>query len=159
MMLEVFVYIETNKYGAKGFDLPVPVPQIKQALGVPENEEMIYRITEWDCPFKLSEYENLDRLNAIINTINEYSNLSERDCVKTIIDNFGLTVDEFVEKLPDFVVLPARDEEELGYCLVENGVYETSDDLLPYILYEKIGKDWATNVSGVFYKNGFIYLK
>lgn len=158
-MLEVFVYVETNRYGAKGFNLPVPVSQMKQALGVPDNEEMIYRITEWDCPFKLSEHENLDRLNAIINTINEYANLSERDCVKTIIDNFGLTVDEFVEKLPEFVVVPAKDEEELGHYLVDNGVYEVPDNLAPYILYADIGRDWSVNVSSVFYKDRFIYLK
>lgn len=159
MMLEVFVYVETNRYGAKGFNLPVPVSQMKQALGVPENEEMIYRITEWDCPFKLSEHESLDRLNAIIDTINEYADLSERDCVKTIIDNFGLTVDEFVEKLPEFVVVPAKDEEELGHYLVDNGVYEVPDSLAPYILYADIGRDWAINVSSVFYKDRFIYLK
>ena len=158
-MLEVFVYVETNRYGAKGFNLPVPVSQMKQALGVPDNEEMIYRITEWDCPFKLSEHENLDRLNTIINTINEYANLSERDCVKTIIDNFGLTVDEFVEKLPEFVVVPAKDEEELGRYLVDNGVYEVPDNLAPYILYADIGRDWSVNVSSVFYKDRFIYLK
>ncbi|MCJ0537378.1 antirestriction protein ArdA [Enterococcus cecorum] len=159
MMLEVFVYLETNRYGAKGFNLPVPVSQMKQALGVPENEEMIYRITEWDCPFKLSEHESLDRLNAIIDTINEYADLSERDCVKTIIDNFGLTVDEFVEKLPEFVVVPAKDEEELGHYLVDNGVYEVPDNLAPYILYADIGRDWSVNVSSVFYKDRFIYLK
>ena len=158
-MLEVFVYVETNRYGAKGFNLPVPVSQMKQALGVPENEEMIYRITEWDCPFKLSEHESLDRLNAIIDTINEYADLSERDCVKTIIDNFGLTVDEFVEKLPEFVVVPAKDEEELGHYLVANGVYEVPDNLAPYILYADIGRDWSVNVSSVFYKDRFIYLK
>lgn len=142
-MLEVFVYVETNRYGAKGFNLPVPVSQMKQALGVPENEEMIYRITEWDCPFKLSEHESLDRLNAIIDTINEYADLSERDCVKTIIDNFGLTVDEFVEKLPEFVVVPAKDEETLGMALCDEGYYDVPEELNWFIDYEKMGKEWV----------------
>lgn len=50
------------------------------------------------------------------------------------------------------------DEEKLGYSLVDMGYFEIPDNLVNYIDYEAVGRDYAINSSGEFAIDYFIEL-
>lgn len=102
-----------------------------------------YFITDYDLPFDIGEY---DFPLAITEKYIELSDYFEypREVVKVIAENLGCEIN-IIELDNDIL---GSDEEKLGYALVDKGYFEISDNLINYIDYEAIGRDYLINSSG-----------
>lgn len=112
-----------------------------------------YFITDYDLLFDIGEYEFPQAI------IEKYSDLSDylgypREVVKVIAENLGSEI--HIIELDNDVL--GSDEEKLGYSLVDMGYFEIPDNLVNYIDYEAVGRDYAINSSGEFAIDYFIEL-
>lgn len=109
-----------------------------------------YFITDYDLPFDIDEY---DFPQAITEKYSELSDYLEypREVVKVIAENLGSEIN-IIELDNDIL---ESDEEKLGYALVDMRYFEMPDNLINYIDYDKIGKDYILGSSGEFSTSGF----
>ena len=111
--------------------------EVQEMLG--SNEE--WAIHDYEAPFNISEYEDLDKLNTIAE---KYQELDDQDIKKInyLIDNNGSTFDEAIEKYEDVDLYEDMSLEDMAYELVENGCFgEINPTIANYIDYEAIARD------------------
>lgn len=120
-----------------------------------EYEEFFF--TDWECDFEhdLGEYENIEHINEIVETLKDWDEDTFRaacevwgfnEVVNNGCDNYNLYSD-------------VNDDYDLGYYwIVESGCYDLNNmgNLANYIDYEAFGRDVAIESSGDYSTYGWI---
>lgn len=121
--------------------------EILQSIGVDEAHE--YFIPDYEyAPDFLGEYESLEHLTEVADAVDEYG-IDVFNAVYSNIGDFEQTRDVLEDR--DFVIYDASDDEELGQCLADEGILgEIPEQLVNYIDYEAIGRDFAIETCGSF---------
>jgi len=103
-----------------------------------ENE---YAIHDYEAPFKISEYESLDNIAAMI----EFSNLDEHDQDKAayLFDTGNYSaLQDCIDNVDDCIYYPGMSLVEVAEELVDSGFFgEISQSIQNYIDYEAIARD------------------
>jgi len=102
-----------------------------------------YFITDYDAPFPIGEYDFPQSLAEKYDKLREYMSYPE-EVVRYIADFDGKEVN--IIHLSGSENLSKH--EKVGYSLTALGYYEVPRNLLSYIDYEKLGKDFLINSSG-----------
>jgi len=142
---EMRIYIadlaEYNAGNLKGIWIDLPNAnlwnEVQEMLGT--NEE--WSIHDYDLPFSISEYEDLDELNTLAE---KYEDLDETDIKKInfLIENNGATFDQAIESYEDTEIYEDMTMKDLAYELVDQGCFgEIPDHLACYIDYDAIAND------------------
>lgn len=110
-----------------------------------------YFITDYDAPFTIGEYDFPQKLAEKYDSLSKYMSYPT-EVVRYIADCDGKEVNIIhlggSENLSKY--------EKVGHSLVALGYYEVPRNLLSYIDYEKLGKDFLINSSGDVVGNYFI---
>lgn len=166
MVKEIKIYVanlsEYNNGNRLGywFTLPTAKQQIFRALKIGQQgfgEEWI--ILDYEAPFKIGEYESIDKLNDYAKKIEELpdfllANLDEAldyEALEEILDNRGENF-EFHKGVYSERDL-ALDVVEFNYGDISN---VPSDLLQRYFNYDAFGKDLNIEMSGFFGKGGYV---
>ena len=96
-----------------------------------------YFITDYDLPFDIGEYDFPQAITEKYSKLSDYLEYP-REVVKVIAENLGSEIN-IIELDNDML---GSDEEKLGYALVDRGYFEIPDNLINYIDYEAIGKEY-----------------
>lgn len=99
-----------------------------------------YFITDYDLPFDIGEYEFPQTITEKYSELSDYLEYP-REVVKAIAENLGSEI-HIIELDNDIL---GSDEEKLGYALVNIDYFEIPDNLINYIDYEAIGRDYDLN--------------
>lgn len=102
-----------------------------------------YFITDYDAPFSIGEYDFPQSLAEKYDNLREYMSYPE-EVVRYIADFDGKEVN--IIHLGGSENLSKH--EKVGHSLTALGYYEVPRNLLSYIDYEKLGKDFLINSSG-----------
>ena len=112
--------------------------EVKEMLG--SNEE--WAIHDYELPFSISEYEDLDELNTLAE---QYQDLDDQDIKKInyLIDHTGADINEALDQYNLVDIYEDMSYEDLAYELVDSGCFGDMPDnaLKNYIDYEAIGRD------------------
>ena len=85
----------------------------------------------------------------------------ELEVVEAYLESTGDTLEEALNCIEtgDYSMYDARDEEELGYYIVEQGLFGVGvpEALQDYVDYEAIGRDFVLTSGGTFYGD-FYYI-
>lgn len=119
-------------------------------------EEMLAGDEEWaihdyEAPFNISEYENLDELNEAAELDEDY----DLPRLAYLVDQ-GYDLDYALEHYEDVTFYPNMNLEDVAVSLVEEGIFGTiSQSVLIYFDFEKLGRDlgydgYDEQDSGVF---------
>ncbi|EJV6890117.1 antirestriction protein ArdA [Enterococcus faecalis] len=166
MTKEIKIYVanlsmyNSGKILGNWFTLPIAKQQIFRALKIGQEgfgEEWI--ILDFEAPFKIHEYESIDKLNDYAEKIEELpnfllTNLDEAldyEDLEEILNNGGENFNIYED---------ANTEEELGYAVVEQ-IYGSvsnvpSDCLERYFNYRSFGRDVSIESSGFYGVGGYI---
>lgn len=101
-----------------------------------------YFITDYDLPFDIEEYDFPQAITEKYNELSDYLKYP-REVVKMIAENLGSEIN-IIELDNDIL---GSDEEKLGYALVDMGYFEIPDNLVNYIDYGAIGRDYKLEKS------------
>lgn len=142
------------------FELPVSKHQIFRALKIGQEgfgEEWI--ILDYEAPFKICEYESIDKLNHYAEKLEKlpdflFANLEEAmdyENIEEILENDGENFRFYADVSGD---------EDLGHRMVED-VYGSVSSLPHEVLenyfnYEAFGRDIELETSGFYGRNGYI---
>lgn len=110
-----------------------------------------YFITDYDLPFDIGEYDFPQAISEKYSELNDYLEYPG-EVVKVIAENLNSEV-SIIELDNDIL---GSDEKKLGYAIVDMEYLEIPDNLINYIDYEAIGRDYAMDVGGEFIRNYFI---
>ena len=117
-----------------------------------------YFITDYECDFyDVGEYENIDRLNEIAQTIDDLDEY-EQEIVKALMSD-GFSLDEAIEKKDDCIYWSDCDSmTDVAYRYIdETCMFEGMPDLLTrYFDYESFGRDLGLDGHWVATDNGYI---
>ena len=135
---------EYNNGTMKGIWIDLPCDDIhatvKEMLG--SNEE--WAIHDYELPFKISEYEDLDSLNEITEKL---VTLDDTDTAKIefLMWN-GETIERSLELYEDVEMYESTTLEDLAEMMIDEGLFGEIPDLISnYIDYEKLGRDLSVD--------------
>lgn len=126
-------------------ELPVDDFQpILDRIGINDEYEEWF-ITDYEAPFEIGEYDDIDELNEIAEAIENF-NATELEVLKTYEEN-GYDMQTAIEKVRDndYFYLQASNEEDLAYAYIESiGNLDdavSKEDQERYFDYESFGRD------------------
>lgn len=115
--------------------------------------------TDWDCDFDidLGEYGNIDKLNELAETINNWAD--DEDLLKAACELWN--IEYILNNSPDEYILYSdiHTDYDLGYYWInDSGCYnlDKMGNLVNYIDYESFGRDIRLESDGGFTKLGFV---
>lgn len=119
-------------------------------------EEMLDGDEEWaihdyEAPFSISEYENLNRLNEAAELDDDY----DLPRLAYLVDE-GCDLENALQNYQDVTFYPDMNLEDVAVSLVEEGVFGTiPENILIYFDYEKLARDlgydgYVEQSAGVF---------
>jgi antirestriction protein len=115
--------------------------ELSQILG--KDEE--YFITDYEAPFSICEYENLEKLNCFVA---EFSGLNDHDQQKVIylINDCGVERDEALQQYEDVTFYEGMTLKDVAYELVNEGSFgDIPETIKSYIDYEKLANDLSVD--------------
>lgn len=143
----------------KWIEFPIKEDELEevfQEIGINDEYEE-YFFTDWDCDFdhEFSEYESIENINTIVETINEW----DEDTFNAACEIWGLNY--IIDNDPCYYNLYSdiNDCYDLGYYwIVESGCYDLKNmgNLANYIDYESFGRDVEIEADGGFSSYGWI---
>ena len=117
-------------------------------------------ITDYECDFyNVGEYENLDSLNEMAETIDGLQDY-EMDIVKALI-NEGYSLEDALDKKDDCILWSGcYDMTDVAYQYVEECdlLHDVPDSLKNYFDYEAFGRDLSFGAHWIATDNGYIEL-
>lgn len=132
---------------------------ILDRIGIDEEYEEWF-ITDYEAPFEIGEYDNIDELNEIAEAIENFD-ATELEVLKTYEEN-GYDMQTAIEKVRDndYFYLEASNEEDLAYAYIDaigdldSAVSKENQER--YFDYEAFGRDLSYD----FYQtdNGYVQL-
>ena len=102
-----------------------------------------YFISDYDVPFSISEYSFPQALAEKYDCLEDYMSYPD-EVIQYIDDNDEKEVTLINLEGSDYL----NEHEKLGHSLVALGYYDVLDNLLIYLDYEKLGKDFFINTGG-----------
>ncbi|EGO5146799.1 antirestriction protein ArdA [Enterococcus faecalis] len=163
---EIRIYVanlsmyNSGKILGNWFTLPIAKQQIFRALKIGQEgfgEEWI--ILDYEAPFKIHEYESIDKLNDYAEKIEELPNfllanleeVLDYESLEEIIYNKGENF-EFHEGV--------NSERDLAFAIIDytyGGISNVPAELLQrYFNYDSFGRDLNIGMSGFFGKGGYV---
>lgn len=140
-------------------ELPATEEEIEaamDAIGINEYYEE-YFITDYECDFlEIGEYDNLDELNEIAETLDDLDEW-ERDIVKALI-NEGYELQDAIDTVPDCIVYDnCNDMSDVAYQMYEEGLLgEIPEHLINYIDWEAYGRGISFDGHWIATDTGYI---
>lgn len=127
----------------KWFDLPNDVPEmVKEVMtlpgSAPGDEE--WAIHDYEAPFEIEEYDNLDDLNELAERLESLDEDYDLPRVLFLVNTIGMEWSEALDSYEDVTFYPDMTLEDLVYEFLEEGIY-SPESLEYYIDYEAIGRD------------------
>lgn len=142
-------------------ELPVTKEELEKVferIGINEEYEE-YFITDYECDFgyQVGEYENLESLNELAETLDELEEDEER-VVKAAIE-YGYTLDEAIETANngDYRIYSnCNDMTDIAYQVVEECGYldKVPETVSRYFDYESFGRDLGIEGTFIFLEDG-----
>lgn len=125
----------------KWIDLPMDddelSSEVKSVLGSDEE----YFITDYESPFSLGEYENINDLNAFAEKLDEMDG-HDTEKVAYLLEHIGLDRDEALEQYEDVDFYPNMTLSEVAEEVVDKGLLgEIPENIKNYLDFEKLGRD------------------
>lgn len=117
-------------------------------------------ITDYECDFyRVNEYENLESLNEMAETIDDLQDY-EMDIVKALI-NEGYSLEDALDKKDDCILWSGCNSmTDVAYEYVEECdlLHDVPDSLKNYFDYEAFGRDLSFDAHWIATDNGYIEL-
>ena len=136
-------YIEGELVG-EWFDLPCDMNEVANVIGL-NNQYEEYAIHDYEAPFKIGEYDSIDKLNEIQESININVDAELFPFIETIAEQwFNGDILEMCESMDDITVyIDCMTIEDVAYVIVENsGMLDScSDEIKRYFDYSAFGRD------------------
>lgn len=137
----------------KWLELPASDEEIEEALneiGINENYEE-YFITDYEAPFKIGEYDNLDEIN---DKAEQYESLCleyDSEAIDALLDEY-YTLDE-LEDLEFYIHYNVDSMSDIAYEYVHEcyDIDNMMGNLSSYFDYEALGRDMKLEGNYVFY--------
>ena len=125
----------------KWIDLPMDDDElnneIRSVLG--QDEECF--ITDYESPFNLDEYENVNDLNDLASQLDELDG-HDTEKIVYLLENIGLDRDEALKQYEDVDYYPNMTLSDVAEEMVDEGLFgEISENIRPYLDFEKLGRD------------------
>jgi len=111
--------------------------EVQEMLG--SNEE--WAIHDYEAPFNISEYEDLNKLNTIAE---QYQELDDQEIKKIsyLVDYQGETLERSLELYEDVSIYEDTSYLDLAYEQVDEGLFgDVPSHLVNYLDYEMIARD------------------
>jgi hypothetical protein len=137
------------------FDLPVSVERVYRKLGLDDGDE--YAITDYESPFPIGEYEDLDELNELAELLGDLPSEYKNNLAE-IKDAFFSDVREAIENYDDIVhLLDVYNDRDYGNYMIEEGLFEVPERLRSYIDEEALGRDCRYEGNIIYTDDGAFY--
>lgn len=124
------------------FYLPIDLDSMKERLGV--NDEKEYMVVDYDLPFAIDEYVQVEELNRLYHLAEELEGTPfEKDC-KLIQQEYFESFEEMVENIDEIKYYPnCKNMTDIARYLTEetSEFSEIPDHLKTYLNYEAMGRD------------------
>ena len=126
----------------KWISLPISSEELAEVLleiGIDGAEYEEYFITDYEAPFKVEEYDNLERLNEIAEDLETFTETQLK--LLSVIEGEFSDIETAIDKVKDGEILYYEDisnEEDLGQVIAD--YWEIPEHLASYIDYEAIGR-------------------
>ncbi|WP_460056790.1 antirestriction protein ArdA [Pseudolactococcus yaeyamensis] len=134
------------------FTLPVELSEIKRKIGIDEEYEE-WAIHDYESPFKIGEYDDIENLNEIAEEIDYMPDIVLEN-IDILIGWFDNSIQELIDNYADdlFILKDISNESELGENYIENLDLKLPEilggvPLESYLDYELIGRDININTS------------
>lgn len=166
MGIEIKIYVANlGKYNegelvGEWFTLPADIEEIEEAIGINEEyEEMA--IHDYEAPFKIHEYDNINDLNGIAEEIDSLESY-QLDDLEIILESGRFGIEEALEKLHSGDYRIYRNCDNMGDVAEQwldetGGLHGVPDHLRNYIDFQSYGEDMETN--GDFHQVGNDYIE
>lgn len=109
---------------------------------------------ESDLELRIGGHKNVFELNDLAERMASLEDW-ELEAIGAYLESTGDTLEEALSCIEagDYSVYEAKDEEELGYYIVEEGFFgvKVPEALQVYLDYEAIGRDFVVTSGGTFY--------
>lgn len=160
-MMEINIFVvNLSRYTqglptGKWFTLPTPFSEIAKKIALGEWEEIA--IHDYESPFKISEYESIDRLNEIAECIDDVPEELIRHSDE-LIGNFYESIEDILEN-PDKVNFYSdiTTDKDFGRYLVDEDLFSVPDNLKGYIDYESLGRDVRYESKLIYVSDGMFW--
>lgn len=136
-------------------ELPATEEEIEEVL-----ERVLGKDYENSIGYEVHEYSNIYKLNELAERLERIDDSGLTTILKAALEiesDLEYAI-EIVEQ-DGFYYYDAKDEQDLGYYVVNEGFLgEISEELMGYIDYEAVGRDWAINTNGVFVDGYYVVI-
>lgn len=139
------------------FDLPISFTEISKKCQLNQNEEE-WIILDYEAPFKIHEYDSIERLNTIAEELSGVSN----DHMKYLAELFDYGIfsdfEEAIERIDKVHVTGFTVWKDLAEFYTEEGGYLTGlpDFILGYIDYDGMGREFSLDPELIQMGDGMI---
>lgn len=148
-------YNEGEMVGA-WFSFPIDFEEVKEKIGLnAEYEE--YAIHDYELPFRIDEYESIDRLNDLYELIQEIENEPIYDELNEIIEYWFNDIEDLLEHKDDIISYSdCSSMEDIAYYYIEEtGVLNALPENLRYYFdYASLGSDMELEGNFLITSNG-----
>lgn len=121
-----------------------------------------YFITDYECDFyEVGEYENLDSLNELADTIENLQDY-EKDIVKALMSELGYTLENAINNVDDcYLWTGCHDMTDVAYEYVESCdlLHDVPDSLKNYFDYEAFGRDLSFDCTWIETNEGMLEVR
>lgn len=135
-------YNEGELVGA-WFSFPIDFEEAKEKIGLDAEYEE-YAIHDYELPFRIDEYESIDRLNDLFELIQEIENEPIYDELNEIIEYWFNDIEDLLEHKDDIISYSdCSSMEDIAYYYIEEtGVLNALPENLRYYFdYASFGRD------------------
>ena len=143
-------------------ELPATEEEIEEVLERVLGKDEEYMIVDYEnsIGYEVHEYSNIYKLNELAERLERIDDSGLTTILKAALEiesDLEYAI-EIVEQ-DGFYYYDAKDEQDLGYYVVnEDFLGEISEELMGYINYEAVGRDWAINSAGVFVDGYYVVI-
>lgn len=150
-----------GEFEAEWISLPADIEDLQEVVMRHTNGgKTDYAIYDYmtDLDVTIDKYSDVFELNELVERLCSLEEW-ELEVVEAYLESTGDTLEEALScvETRDYYMYEAKDEEELGYYIVEMGLFgvEVPEELRGYLDYEAIGRDFAFTSGGTFYGDFF----
>lgn len=148
-------------FEAEWVSLPTDIENLQEIVMRHTNGgETDYAIYDYmtDLDVTIDKYADVFELNELVERLRSLEEW-ELEVVEAYLEATGGTLEDAVScvETGDYNIYDAQDEEDLGYYIVEMGLFdvEVPESLQGYLDYEAIGRDFVFTSGGTFYGDFF----
>lgn len=121
-----------------------------------------YAIHDYELPFKIGEYANIEELNRMAEIVEELQDTPIADVISELLaEGYYKDIEDLAEHVDDIVCYPdCGSMEDVAYYLIDecDALGEMSDKMKMYIDYEAYARDIEIEGNYVVTKHGVFEL-